>query len=114
MYIGLSNKSFLCNTGAKIHRSSRPICFFVVRYYSIQSYFEGVGHIPQERLVARRVRPDQRWGAGVGTRDGQPESSARKGRSLVVDEPCAIRAFPWGETRHDTCMWSVASEEAAR
>jgi hypothetical protein len=43
MYKGLLKKQFLCNTGTKISRSARPICFFAVRYYLIQSYLEGVG-----------------------------------------------------------------------
>jgi hypothetical protein len=60
MYIGLLKKYFLCNTGIKISRSARPICFFAVKYYSIQSYFKGVGPVLQKRLMARRVRPDQR------------------------------------------------------
>jgi hypothetical protein len=79
----------MCNTGAKISRSARPICFFVAKYYYIHSYFGGVGHVPQERVVARRVRPDKRWDAGVGAGDGHPGSIARKGRSLVVDQPSA-------------------------
>jgi hypothetical protein len=45
----------------------------------------GVGHVPQERVVARRVRPNHRWDAGVGAGDGQPGSSAKKWCSLVVD-----------------------------
>jgi hypothetical protein len=36
----------------------------------IQSYFKGVGHVLQKRLMARRVRPDQRWETGVGARGG--------------------------------------------
>jgi hypothetical protein len=70
MYIGLLKKNNLCNTGTKICRSARPICFFAVRFYRIKSYFEGMGHVLQERLMARRVRPDQRWDAGVGAGGG--------------------------------------------
>jgi hypothetical protein len=33
--------------------------------------------------MARKVRPDQRRGAGVGAGGGQPGSNAMKGRSLV-------------------------------
>jgi hypothetical protein len=64
--------------------------------------------------VARRVRPDQRWDKGVGGGDGPPGSTARRGRSLDVDQPNACRAFPGGEARHDTGRWSAASGEAAR
>jgi hypothetical protein len=44
--------------------------------------------------MARRARPDQRWDAGAGDGGGQPGSSARKGRSLAVDYPCASKTFP--------------------
>jgi hypothetical protein len=64
--------------------------------------------------VARRVQPDHRRDTGVGASDGQPGGSAMKGRSLDVDQPCASRAIPGGEARHDTCRWSVASGGAAR
>jgi hypothetical protein len=53
--------------------------FFVARYCEMQSYFGGVGHVPQECVVARRARPDQRWNAGVGAGDGQPEMMSIKG-----------------------------------
>ena len=46
--------------------------------------------------MARRVRPDQRWEAGAGAGGGQPGSSARKGRSLAADQPCASRHFSGG------------------
>jgi hypothetical protein len=36
--------------------------------------------------MASRVRPDQRWEAGAGAGNGQPGSSARKGRSLAADQ----------------------------
>jgi hypothetical protein len=52
------------------------------------------GHVPQERLMARRVRPDQRWDAGVRAGGGKPDSSAMKGRSMAVDQPCVSRTFP--------------------
>jgi hypothetical protein len=45
--------------------------------------------------MARRVRPDQRGDAGVGARGGQPGSTAMKGRSLAVDQPCASQTFLW-------------------
>jgi hypothetical protein len=114
MYIGLLNKQFLCNPGEGIPRSARPMFVFVVRYSWLQSYFGGWGHVPHERVVARRVRPDQRWDAGVGARDGQPGSNAMTGRSLAVDRPCACRAFPGIEARHDTYRWLVASGAAAK
>jgi hypothetical protein len=63
--------------------------------------------------MARRVRPDQRWEAGVGAGGGQPGSSDMKGRSLAVDQPCASRNFPGGEARHGTSRWPVASGRAA-
>jgi hypothetical protein len=83
-----------------IVRSARPICFFNTKYYLLCSYFVGMGHVPHERLMARRVRPNQRWDAGVGAGGGQSGSSARKGRSLAVDQPCASQTFPGG--RQDT------------
>jgi hypothetical protein len=49
--------------------------------------------------MARRVRPHHRWDAGVGASSGEPVSSARKGRSLAVDEPCASQTFPG--VKHD-------------
>jgi hypothetical protein len=58
MYIGLLKKQFLCNIGTKISRLARPMCFFAVSYYWVQSYFEGVGYVLHERLMARGVRPD--------------------------------------------------------
>jgi hypothetical protein len=51
-------------------------------------------YVLRQRLMARRVRPDQRWKAGVGVGGGQPGSSARKGRSLVVYQSYACRTFP--------------------
>jgi hypothetical protein len=39
----------------------------------------------QECVVARRVRTDQRWDAGVGACGGKPGSNARIWRSLDVD-----------------------------
>jgi hypothetical protein len=54
----------------------------------------GVGHVLHKRLIARRVRPDQQWAAGVGAGGGQAGSIAMKGRSLAVDQPCASRTFP--------------------
>jgi hypothetical protein len=56
----------------------------------------GVRHVPHERVVARRVRPDHRRDAGVGAGDGQPGRTTRKGRSLAADQPCASRAFLGG------------------
>jgi hypothetical protein len=35
--------------------------------------------------MARRVRPDQRWDAGVGACDGKPGSNAMQDCSLAVD-----------------------------
>jgi hypothetical protein len=63
--------------------------------------------------MARRVRPDQKWEAGVGVGGGQPGSNAKKGRSLAVYQPCAIRTFPRGEARQGACRWSVAGAGAA-
>jgi hypothetical protein len=59
----------------------------------------GVGHVLQERLLARKARPDQRWDESVGARGGLPGSSAKKGRSLAVDQPRSGRTFPG--VRHD-------------
>jgi hypothetical protein len=49
--------------------------------------------------MARRVRPDERWDAGVGAGGRKPGISAMKGRSLAVDQPRVSRAFPG--VRHD-------------
>jgi hypothetical protein len=73
----------------------------------------GVGHVLHERLMAGRVRPDQRWEAGVGAGSGQPGSSAMKERSLAADQPCASRNFPRGEARQGTGRWPVARGGAA-
>jgi hypothetical protein len=43
---------------------------------------------------------DHLWDAGVGANGSLPGSSARKGRSLAVDHPCAGRTFPGGQARH--------------
>jgi hypothetical protein len=44
--------------------------------------------------MARRVRPDQRWDAGVGSRGGHPGSTAMKGRSnQPPPESLVRRAF---------------------
>jgi hypothetical protein len=64
--------------------------------------------------MARKVWPDQRREAGVGAGGGQPGSSARKGRSLDVDPPCASQAFPGDEVRNGTGRWPVAGGGAAR
>jgi hypothetical protein len=74
---------------------------------------QGSWHVLHKRLMARRVRPDQRWEAGVGACGSQPRSSARNGRSLAVDRSCASRNFPGGEARHGTCRWPVAGGGAA-
>jgi hypothetical protein len=58
MYRGLLKKSVMCNTGAKISRSARQICFFRGQILLDTFLMWGVGPILQERLVARRVRPD--------------------------------------------------------
>jgi hypothetical protein len=63
MFKRLLNKQFLCNTGAKISRSARPLFFFRGRI--LMDTIVGVGNFPQERVVARRVRPNQRWDAAV-------------------------------------------------
>jgi hypothetical protein len=73
----------------------------------------GVGLVLRQRLMARRVRPDQRWEAGVGAGGGQPGSGARRGRSLAVDQPYASRTFPRGEARQGTGRWPVADGGAA-
>jgi hypothetical protein len=49
--------------------------------------------------VVRRVRSDHRWDAVVGCGGERPGSIAKEGRSLVVDQPWASRAFPGA--RHD-------------
>jgi hypothetical protein len=54
----------------------------------------GVGLVPHAGLMARRIRPDQRWDAGVRASGGKPESSAKKGRSLAVDQPSVSPTFP--------------------
>jgi hypothetical protein len=64
--------------------------------------------------MARRVRPDPRWEAGVGAGGGMPGSSARKGRSLAVDQPSARRTFPGGEAIQGTSRWLVANGGAAK
>jgi hypothetical protein len=51
----------------------------------IPPYLGGVGAISQERVEARRVRPDQRSVESVGVGGGQPESGAIDGRSMPVD-----------------------------
>jgi hypothetical protein len=64
--------------------------------------------------VARMIRPDKRWDAGVGTDDGKPGSSDMEGRSLAVDQPSANRDFQGSEARRNTCRCSFACGEAAR
>jgi hypothetical protein len=65
-----------------------------------------------ERLMARRVRPDQRWDAGVGDGGGQLGRRAGKGRSLAVDQPCASRTFPG--VRHDMAQAGGRSQAEER
>jgi hypothetical protein len=72
----------------------------------------GVGHVLQERLLARKVRPDQRWDESVGARGALPGSSAKKGRSLAVDQPRAGRTFP-GD-RHDMARAGSRSQAEER
>jgi hypothetical protein len=64
--------------------------------------------------MARRVRADQRWEAGVGAGGCKPGSSAMKGRSLAADQPCASPHFRGGEARHGTSRWPVAGGGAAK
>jgi hypothetical protein len=89
-----------------------PAC----RCSCIQPYSKGMELVLQKRLMARRVRPDQRWEVGhvgVGAGGGQPGSNAREGRSLAVDQPSASRTFPGSEARQCTCWWPVACGGAA-
>jgi hypothetical protein len=57
-------------SGAKISRNARPTSFFKTKYYWIPSYFGRGEVVPlfQERVESRRIRPDQKWLAGVGVR----------------------------------------------
>jgi hypothetical protein len=54
----------------------------------------------QKCVVARGVRTDQRWDAGVGAGGGKPASSARVWRSLDVDEHVDVEPAERGQ--HDT------------
>jgi hypothetical protein len=62
--------------------------------------------------MARRVRPDRRWDAGVGVGGGKPGSSAGKGRSLAVDQPCVSGTFPG--VRHDMAHAGGRSQAEGR
>jgi hypothetical protein len=62
--------------------------------------------------MARRVRPDQRWDAGVGAGGGQSGSIAMKGRSQAVDQPCASQTFPG--VRHDMAQAGGRSQAEER
>jgi hypothetical protein len=44
--------------------------------------------------LARRVRTDQRWDAGVKDGGGQPGSNAKERRSLDVDKRSWGRGYP--------------------
>jgi hypothetical protein len=54
----------------------------------------------QERVVARRVRTGQRWGAGVGVGGGKPGSIARVWRTIDVDQSHDVEPVDRGQ--HDT------------
>jgi hypothetical protein len=47
--------------------------------------------------LARRVRTDQRWGAGIGAGGGQPGSIAWEGRSLLVDQHVDVEVTKGGQ-----------------
>jgi hypothetical protein len=49
--------------------------------------------------VARRIRTDQRWDAGVGHGGEKPGSNARVWRSLNVDQPADVEPAERGQ--HD-------------
>jgi hypothetical protein len=74
---------------------------------TIPSHFGGGGMHLHECVVARRVRKDQRWNAGVGACGGNPGSNARVWRSLDVHQH--PDAEPAERGQHDT-----TSEEDCR
>jgi hypothetical protein len=54
----------------------------------------------QQCVVARGLRTDQRWDAGVGVGGGKPGSNAKVWRSLDVDRQADIE--PAERRQHDT------------
>jgi hypothetical protein len=48
-------------------------------------------------VVARKVRTDQRWDAGVGAGGGKPGSNARVWRSLDVDQHVHVEPADRGQ-----------------
>jgi hypothetical protein len=64
-------------------------------------------------VVARRVRKDKRWDAGVGAGGGKPGSNVRVWRSLDVDQRADVKPAERGQ--HDTnSEKDVATGGAAR
>jgi hypothetical protein len=93
----ICDKFFTLPSNAKISRSARPICFLKTKYSSETTIpFWVMRHVSQERVEARRVRPDQRCVEGVGNGGGQPGSSAKEGRSLAVDQCSSSPSDPIG------------------
>jgi hypothetical protein len=74
--------------------------FFATEYSSDTVLFGEVRLVFVKYFVARKVRTDQRWDAGVGTGGGQPGSSAREGRSLHVDRHVDVELIQRGAPRH--------------
>jgi hypothetical protein len=64
------------------------------------SHLEGMGHILQECVDARRERIDQWWDAGVEDGGRQPGSNARVWRSLDVDKLADVKPAQKGAARH--------------
>jgi hypothetical protein len=56
-------------TNTKVSRSANPICFFATEYIYSPDKEAVVVYVTY--FLARKVRTDQRWDAGVGVGGGQ-------------------------------------------
>jgi hypothetical protein len=64
--------------------------------------------------LARRTRTDKRCVEGVGASVGQPGSSSREGRSLLVNQHVDVKLTQGGKSPTPTAGRTLATEGAAR
>jgi hypothetical protein len=113
MYIGLLKNQFLCNTGAKISLSARPICFLRSNTNGYNPTMGGGtctsgafdGGEGTAGLAVGRGRWSRWWQAGKHRQTG---ALARRRQAMCQSN------LPGGEARHGTCRWSVASGGVVR
>jgi hypothetical protein len=84
------------NTRTTTLRSSARLVRYVFSRLKTLKYSpdKAAGAVHVKYVLARRVRTDQRWDAGVGAGGGHPGSCAREGRSVNVGQRSRGRTYP--------------------